>query len=60
MPQHIRTLPGLDQRWTQRPTLEYCCTKCYGLANNSANKVSVTLWFCLQCRWKTFCCVCFY
>jgi len=28
-----------------RPTLQSCCTKCYGLANNSVRNVSVALWF---------------
>ena len=37
-----------------------CCTKCYGLVNNSVRKVSVTLWFYLQTRCELFCCVCFY
>jgi len=36
------------------------CTKCYGLANNSVNKVSVTLWFCFQRCCKTFYFVGFY
>jgi len=32
----------------------------YGLANNRVRNVSVTLWFRLQPRCKTFCFVCFY
>jgi len=60
MAQHIRTLPGLDQRWTQRPTPQQCCTKCYGLANSTAKKVSATLCFSLQRLCETFCCICFY
>jgi len=38
----------------------WCCTKRYGLANNSVKKLSVTLWFYLQRHYKTFCCVCLY
>ena len=60
MPQCIRTLPGLDQFRNYRPILQYCCTKCYWLTNNNVKNVSVTLWFSLQCRCKTFCFVCFY
>jgi len=37
-----------------------CCTKCYGLVNNSVRKVSVTLLVYLQTRYELFCCVCFY
>jgi len=37
-----------------------CCTKCYGLVNNSVTKVSVTLLFYIQTRYELFCCVCFY
>ena len=37
-----------------------CCTKCYGLVNNSVRKVFVTLLFYLQSRYELFCCVCFY
>jgi len=38
----------------------WCCTKCYGLVNNSVRKVSITLWFYLQTRYELFSCVCFY
>ena len=41
------------QLWMQ------CCTKCYGLANSSVKKVSLALFFYLQHRYKTFCCVSF-
>ena len=37
-----------------------CCTKCYGLVNNSVSKVSVTLLFYLQTRHELLWCVCFY
>jgi len=47
-PQYFRTLPGLDQGWTQ-----------YWLANSTVKKVSLALFFYLQHRYQTFCCVCF-
>ena len=48
MPQCIHILPRLDQFRNWLPTPQWCCNKCYGLANTSANSVSVTLWFCFQ------------
>jgi len=60
MPRYFRTLPGLDQGWTQCSTLDVVFIKCNGLMNNSVKKVSVTLLFYLQTRYELFCCVCFY
>ena len=51
-PQRFRILPRLDQVRNWRPTPQWCCNKCYVLANNSVKNVSVTLWFCLQCSCK--------
>jgi len=52
MSQCFRILPRLDQFRNWRPTPQWCCNKCYVLANNSVKNVSVTLWFCLQCSCK--------
>jgi len=51
MPHHvtcIRILPALDQFRDWHSSLQQCCNKFYGLANNSVKNVSVTLRFCLQ------------
>jgi len=60
MPQYFCTLPGLDQGWTQCPTLDVVLYQVLRLVNNSVRKVSVTLLFYLQTRYELFCCVCVY
>jgi len=61
MPQRIRTLPGVNQCWTQRPTLHSAVLLYQVLQVSEKYYVSVglTLWLCLQRCCKTFCFVCF-
>jgi len=58
-PQHIHTLPSLNQGWAQCPTLGVVFHQVLRVSEQSVKKVSVTLCFYRQCRCKTFCCVCF-
>jgi len=51
MPQCFYTLPGLDQGWTQCPTLDVVLYQVLRVANNSVRKVSVTLLCYLQTRY---------
>jgi len=55
-------VPSVTGLWTI--VLRMCLYPCYSSSNvvakHSVKKASVTLWFSLQCRCKTFCYVCFY
>jgi len=59
MPQYFRTLPDLDQGWTQCSTLDVVLYQVLRVSENSVKKVSVTLLFYLQLRYLFSSCVCF-